>query len=237
VSDLDGKVALVTGASRGIGLEVAKALEDAGAHVARLARSLKDSTGHGRSDYRCDVTDPAQVAAVTGRVVATHGVPHIVVNNAGRFVIHPLAETTPEDFAATIAVNLTGCFLVARILVPKMVEAGRGHLVTIGSISDYRTFPGNAAYAASKWGLRGMHEVMVAELVGSPVRTTLVSPGPVDTDLWDPIDPDRRAGFTKRADMLKAEDVADAVRYAVTRTARVDVTEIRLLPAVYRPRT
>ncbi|HEX9505144.1 MAG TPA: oxidoreductase, partial [Acidimicrobiia bacterium] len=79
-------------------------------------------------------------------------------------------------------------------------------------------------------------EVIRVETVKSGVRTTLISPGPVDTEMWDAVDPDSKPGFTKRKDMLRAEDVAEAVLFAVTRPARVDVTEIRLLPALYSPR-
>jgi NADP-dependent 3-hydroxy acid dehydrogenase YdfG len=235
MSALDGKVAVVTGASRGIGLAVAGALEGSGAEVFRLSRSLKAASRKGRTDIRCDVSDPEAVSRAAAQILDA-SVPDIVVNNAGFFFLRPLGDIKPADFAAMISVNLTGAFLVARALLPAMVEEGRGHLVTVGSISDYRTFSGNAAYAASKWGLRAMHEVIASEVATSAVRTTLVSPGPVNTELWDEIDPDTREGFTKRADMLHAEDVADAVLYAVTRPPRVDVTEIRLLPAVYKPR-
>lgn len=233
---LVGKLALVTGASRGIGLAVADELRAAGAHVVRLARSLHDASGDRLTDLQCDVTVPADVDRAIARLVGELGVPDIVVNNAGIFMIKSLTETTPADFTATLATNLTGPYLVARALVPRMVERGSGHLVTIGSISDYIGFPGSTAYAASKFGLRGMHEVIRAETAKSGVRTTLVSPGPVDTDIWDDVKPDEKPGFTKRKDMMRAEDVAEAVLFAVTRPARVAITEIRLLPAIYTPR-
>jgi len=158
------------------------------------------------------------------------------VNNAGIFFIKPLVETTPADFTNTITTNLTAAFLFARALVPKMVARGSGHFVTIGSISDYIGFSGSTAYAASKFGLRGMHEVIRQETAKSGVRTTLVSPGPVDTDIWDAVDPDSKPGFTKRKNMMRAEDVAAAVVYAVTQPEHLAVTEIRLLPTVYTPR-
>jgi NAD(P)-dependent dehydrogenase (short-subunit alcohol dehydrogenase family) len=230
---LAGTLALVTGASRGIGLAVAEQLHAAGAHVVRLARSLVDGTTDRRTDLRCDVTDPAAVDRAVGRVLTDLGVPDVVVNNAGTFFIKPVAETTPEEFTRTLAVNLTAPFLVTRALVPHLVRRGTGHFVTLGSISDHVAFTGSTAYGASKFGLRGMHEVLRAELARTGVRTTLVSPGPVDTPIWDPIDPDARPGFTKRSAMLQAGDVAEAVLFAVTRAPRVDVTEIRLLPTVY----
>jgi len=229
---LDGVLALVTGASRGVGLAVAEALHAAGAHVVRLARSLPDGTSERRTDLRCDVTDPAQVSRAVARVAADAGLPHIVVNNAGVFVSKPLEETTPADFAQSLATNLTAPFLVARAVVPGMRQRGSGHLVTIGSVADHVALPGSAAYSAGKFGLRGVHAVIAAEVAGTGVRTTLISPGPVNTEMWDAVDPDERPGFTKRKDMLRAEDVAEAVLFAVTRPARVDVTELRLMPVV-----
>jgi NAD(P)-dependent dehydrogenase (short-subunit alcohol dehydrogenase family) len=233
---LAGRLAVVTGASRGIGLAVAEQLEAAGAHVVRLARSFVDATAGRHTDLRCDVADPTAVERGVARVLAEVGVPDIVVNNAGIFFIKAVADTTPEDFTRTLAVNLTAPFLLTRALVPHLVRRGSGHLVTIGSVSDHVAYSGSTAYAASKYGLRGMHEVLRVELAATGVRTTLVSPGPVDTPIWDPVDPDSRPGFTKRNAMLHATDVADAVLFAVTRPARVAVTELRLMPTVYTPR-
>ena len=233
---LSGKLALVTGASRGIGRAVADRLYAAGAHVVRLARSLTDGSTERRTDLRCDVTDPAAVDRAAARVLAELGVPDVVVNNAGTFFIKRIEETSLEDFTRTLAVNLTGPFLVARAFVPHLVKRGAGHLVTIGSVSDHVAYSGSTAYAASKYGLRGMHEVLRQDLSRTGVRTTLVSPGPVDTPIWDPVDPDSKPGFTKRSAMLQAEDIAAAVLYAVTQAPRVDVTEIRLMPTVYTAR-
>jgi len=230
------KIALVTGASRGIGLAVAIALRARGMHVVRLARSLKNETAERRTDIQCDVTKPDEVERAIDKIDTDLGVPDVLVNNAGIFFIKSLGETTLEDFTKTLAANLTAPFLFARRIVPKMVKRGSGHLVTVGSISDYIGFSGSTAYAASKFGLRGMHEVIRQETAKSGVRTTLISPGPVDTDIWDAVDPDAKPGFTKRKDMMKAEDVAAAVVYAVTQPEHLAVTEIRLLPAVYTPR-
>jgi NADP-dependent 3-hydroxy acid dehydrogenase YdfG len=230
------KIALVTGASRGIGLAVSDALYAGGMHVVRLARSLTDRSEDRRNDVRCDLTDAKDTERAIAQVITVVGLPDIVVNNAGIFFIKSLAETTHDDFTTTLKTNLTAAFLVARALVPKMAARGSGHLVTIGSISDYIGFSGSTAYAASKFGLRGMHEVIRQETAKSGVRTTLVSPGPVDTDIWNAVDPDSKPGFTKRKDMMRAEDVAAAVVYAVTQPEHVAVTEIRLLPAIYTPR-
>jgi len=106
--------------------------------------------------------------------------------------------------------------------------AGAGHIVTIGSVADRVVYPGNAAYAASKFGARALHEVVRAETRGSGVRATLVSPGPTDTALWDTVRPEPGGGLPSREQMLSAGDVAGAVLFALTRPATVNVDEIRL---------
>jgi len=234
-ASLEGKLALVTGASRGIGAAVADALRAAGAHVVRVARSLEDRATERQTDLSCDVTDPTAVERALARLQAELGVPDIVVNNAGVFLVQPVEATTYEQFSQTLATNLTAPFLVAHFLVPRLRQRGSGHLVTIGSVADHVAFPGSTAYAASKFGLRGMHHVLAVELARSGVRTTLISPGPVDTEMWDQVDPDSTAGFTKRRDMLRAEDVAAAVLFAVTQPLRVNVTEVHLMPSAYPP--
>jgi NADP-dependent 3-hydroxy acid dehydrogenase YdfG len=233
---LAGKLAVVTGASRGIGLAIGAGLRAGGAHVVRLARSLRDRVAENETDLACDLTDAAAVDRVVTHIRTVLGVPDILVNNAGVFLVRPVEETSPDEFARTLSTNVTGAFLIAHALLPAFKERASGHLVTIGSVADHVGFPGSSAYAASKFGLRGLHEALTAELAGTGVRTTLVSPGPVDTALWDEVDPDRRPGFTKRRDMLLAGDVAEAVVFAVTRPSRVAVTELRLAPAGYRAR-
>jgi len=104
-------------------------------------------------------------------------------------------------------------------------------MVTIGSVADHAAFSGNTAYAASKFGLRGLHETLLAEYRGSGMRFTLVSPGPTDTAAWDAVDPDSRPGFTPRARMLRPGDVAEAVLFAATRPSHVQVDWLRLGPA------
>lgn len=215
--------AVVTGASRGIGAACAAALAGAGYHVVSVARS--------EGEYRCDLTDLDAWARVGERILAERGVPEVVVNNAGGYFIKPLAETSMAEFNRLLALNLTAAYAVARTFLPAMMAAGRGAFISIGSVADHNGFAENSAYAASKYGLRGLHETLIDEYRGSGVRLTLVSPGPVDTALWDPIDPDARDGYTARADMLKPSDVAEAVLFAATRPAHVHVDWLRLGPA------
>jgi NADP-dependent 3-hydroxy acid dehydrogenase YdfG len=228
-NSLAGRSALVTGASRGIGRAVATALAGAGARLTLLAR---DSTQletlaadlHAKA-IRCDVGKGSDVARALGEIGES---PDIVVNNAGRFQPLPIEATTEDEFEHALAVNLLAPFRLVRALLPSMRERGRGDIVSIGSIADHMAFPGNAAYGASKHGLRALHDVLRMELRGTGVRVTLVSPGPVDTSLWDEIDPDSRDGFTPRARMLSPNAVAAAVLYAVSQPPEVDVELVRL---------
>ena len=233
---LVGRTAVVAGASRGIGLAIAEELQAAGAHVVRLARSLADAERERRTDLACDVTDPAAVARAAQRVLDARGAPDVVVNVAGVFLVAALVETTPEAFTAQLVGNLVAPVLVLRAFLPAMLRRRRGLIVTIGSVADHQAFTGNAAYGAAKTGLRGLHEVLQQELRDTGVRATLVSPGPVDTALWDPVDPDARPGFTKRARMLKAEDVAEAVLFVATRRDEVHIPELHIVPGTWAPR-
>lgn len=230
MTPLGGQIAVVTGASRGIGAAIAKSLAGAGATVVRLARSLADGEDGPYYNLTCDLTDSTLLKRATDEILAEFGPPHILVNNAGGFLLRFFEETTAEEFQEQLSVNLVAPFNVARALLPSMRSTGRGHLVTIGSIADHVAFPENAAYAASKFGLRGLHETLVAEYRGTGIRLTLVSPGPTNTEIWAPFEPDLRAGFTPRSKMLQPADVAEAVLFAVTRPSHVAVSEIRVGP-------
>lgn len=203
--------------------------------MALLARSadalaaLVEEIGDGAVALVCDVRNTGALSrALDSLPERLGGAPAIVVNNAGSFFVALARDTSVDTFAATLAVNLTAPFAVVRALLPAMSASREGHVVTIGSIADRMAFPGNAAYAASKYGLRALHEVLRAELKASGVRVSLVSPGPVDTDLWNSIDPDGQAGFTPRSEMLSPEAVAEAVHWVVTSPAGVNVDELRL---------
>ena len=230
---LAGRWIVVTGASRGIGAELARRLAADGARLALVARSRDALTALaselGAEPVVCDVADPAQIERAAERIeTLAGGAPDVVVNNAGVFSITAAHKTSVELFRRTLDVNLLAPFAFVHAFLPEMRARGSGHLVTLGSVADRNIFPGNAAYSASKYGLRALHEVLRAELRGTGVRATLVSPGPVDTDLWDPIDPDNRPGFTPRAQMLGVADVAEAIRWVIAAPPAVNVDELRL---------
>jgi NADP-dependent 3-hydroxy acid dehydrogenase YdfG len=229
VRTLAGRTAIVTGASRGIGRAIAATLASAGVRLTLLARDdtllAAVAAELDARAIRCDIGDATDVErALSGLDEA----PDIIVNNAGLFQPLPVEETTPDAFVRALETNLVGPFRFVRALLPAMRERGRGDIVSIGSIADHMAFPGNAAYGASKHGLRALHEVLRAELRGTGVRVTLVSPGPVDTSLWDDIDPDAREGFTPRTKMLAPNAVAAAVLYALSQPPEIDVELVRL---------
>jgi NADP-dependent 3-hydroxy acid dehydrogenase YdfG len=235
MSSATPRTALVTGASRGIGLEVARLFARDGIRVAMLARSTNDLAARAKEigpeaiAIPCDVSDAGDVATATARALTEFGdAPDIVVSNAGLFNLATIENTELAAFRSALDVNLVAPFLVARAFIARMRARRDGHIVTIGSIADRSVFPENAAYAASKYGVRALHEVLRAELRGSGVRATLVSPAQVDTSMWDEIDPDSRAGFTPRRDMLSARAVAEAVRYAISQPPDVNVDELRI---------
>jgi NAD(P)-dependent dehydrogenase (short-subunit alcohol dehydrogenase family) len=234
VSLLQGRVALVTGASRGIGAAVAELFVGEGARVVRVARTLRTDRHGELEDVACDLTDWNQVSRLAERINREYGPPDIVVSNAGAFVLRTLEATTLEELESQIAVNLRASFAVAKGFLPSMGRAGRGSFITVGSVVDHRGFPENSAYAASKYGLRGLHETLLEEYRGTGVRLTLVSPGPTDTPVWDSVDPDQREGFIPRAGMLRPADVAEAILFVATRPPRVLIDWLRIGPLPQR---
>jgi len=227
---LEGKLAVVTGASRGIGLASARALAHAGATVVRLSRSLPDGSDGAFRDLRCDLTDLHQIVHASTRVLEQWGAPALVVQNAGLFLLRSFEATEPEELDRQLTLNLRAPFLLAQQFLPEMRGRGSGHFITLGSICDHRAFPENSAYTASKFGVRGLHQALAAEYQGSGVRFSLISPGATDTEIWDPFDPDAHAGLLPRALMLRPDDVAEAVAFVATRPPHANVEWLRLVP-------
>lgn len=220
-------LALVTGASRGIGAATAAALVGAGYQVIRLARSAMPPLAHCH-DFAVDLADAESRGSTLGQLREEFDVPEVVVSNAGGFLLAPLEESSDALLREQLAINLEAPFAIARAFLPAMRQRGQGSHVLVGSVADRRAFPENSAYTASKFGVRGLHEVLLEELRGSGVRCTLVSPGPTDTTIWDPLDPDLRGDLPSRVEMLQPSDVADAILYAVLAPRHVQVEAIRL---------
>jgi NADP-dependent 3-hydroxy acid dehydrogenase YdfG len=230
---LAGRVALVTGASRGIGAAIAAALAADGARVVLVARSREalDAVAAplaGALPFVADLADPAAVDRLIEGVRESVGTPDILVLNAGAFDLGAVGELSLAAVGQMIDLNLRAPYHLLHRLLPAMRARGTGQVVTIGSIADHVAFPDNGAYAMTKYGMRGLHEVVRAELRDTGVRATLISPGPVDTPIWDPLHPETRPGFPPRSAMLHSADVADAVVWSASRPVHVNVDEVRL---------
>lgn len=147
----------------------------------------------------------------------------VVVNAAGVFDIESCSSTSVDSFDEHFTINLRAPFLLTRAVLPKMLERKSGLVVNIGSIAGRKAFPGNGAYSASKYGLRGFHEVLLEEIRGTGVRASLIEPAATDTPLWDEINPDANPDLPNRVDMLTPDQVAEAVVFVATRPEGVSV--------------
>jgi NADP-dependent 3-hydroxy acid dehydrogenase YdfG len=200
--------------------------------IARNEAKLKEAAKRlkGSIALACDVSDPRSVEAAAKRIeTELRGAPDILVNNAGIFGVSIVEETKTEFFVDIINTNLVGPFLFARAFLLAMKERKSGHIVTIGSIADRTIFTGNAAYSAAKFGLRAVHEVLRAELRGTGVRASLISPASTDTEIWNSVtvtDPGGKPHSTRP--MLSPDDVVAAVIFALTQPERVNIDELRL---------
>ena len=231
---LAGRTAVVTGASRGIGAEIAHWLGTiARVRVALVARNSHrlEEVAAGISNARTITADLSleddAVAAAAKVMDAFDGPPDILVNNAGIFQIASVAETSVDDFSRQLSTNLLAPFVFVRAFLPGMLDRRSGHIVTIGSVSDRTIFPGNGAYATTKFGARALHEVLRAETRGSGVRATLVSPSAVSTDIWDAVK-FADGSAPDRATMLPRSAVANAVMFALIQPDEVNIDELRL---------
>lgn len=225
----------MTGASRGIGAGIASALGDQGVRVVMLARNEATLKAHSARipdsiPLVCDVADRDSVARAASRIAAElGGAPDILVNNAGLFRVSVVEATTAETFAEVLDTNLVAPFLFVSAFLEEMKRRKSGHIVTMGSIADRTVFSGNAAYSAAKFGLRALHEVMRAELRGSGVRTTLISPAATDTEIWKEITLTDPVGSPhSERPMLAVQDVVAAVMFALIQPEKVNVDELRL---------
>jgi 3-oxoacyl-[acyl-carrier protein] reductase len=226
MEDLNGRAALVTGASRGIGAAVARGLTELGARVGLLSRSGDDLGLEGALGVQCDVTDRAQVFGAVDRVAGELGRLDIVVANAGVGMYGPFLELSAEHLEAMIDVNLKGTLYTAAAALPHLVRAGGGDFVSVASVAGLRAYPGEAVYNASKFGQLGFTRAMDHEMREHGVRCTNVCPGGVATDFA--MGTGRSEGSTEG--MMTAEEAAEAVLFAVTRPRNY-----RMLTMSYRP--
>ncbi len=241
---LAGTVALVTGASSGIGAATARALAAHGAAVALVARRADrlqtlradiESAGGSALVAPADVTDAEQVAAAVARTVGELGRLDTVVNNAGLMRMGPAAEAPLQDWDDLVAVNVNGVLYVTRAALPHLIDAaadsprGVADIVTISSTAGWVARPGTAVYSLTKFGVNAFSEGIRQEVLGNRVRVGVVGPGTVDTEISTHLRPQFREAFDRQtADMVKMapEDIADAVIYMITRDRRVAVNQM-----------
>ena len=221
------KVAVVTGAGRGIGRAIALRLAAEGYSLALCARTIGQveetarmcrEKGAEAEAWSVDVADERQVFQWAAEVREKLGPAAVLINNAGTFLDKPLLETGVDEWDRVIAVNLRGPFLCVRAFVPDMVAAGGGHVINIASTSGKKPYERQGAYCASKYGLLGLTKVLALELREAGVHVSAVCPGGVDTELV--------RGRLDRPDWLQPEDVAEVVAFLLKLPARAAVDEV-----------
>jgi len=225
-------VAIVTGASRGIGLAVAGELARRGHRLALVARkpqalekAARELASHAPDvqTFVCDVGDPATVEQVFLQILAWAGRVDVLVNNAGLGISASVQKLTVADWDLQLNINLRGVFLCSRAVASKMIEQQSGHIINISSLAGKNAFAGGAAYCASKWGLQGLSYCMAEDLRAHNIRVSVICPGTVETE-FSP-----HAGKDPQK-MLQPEDVARVVGWLLEQAPQSFVSEVSLRP-------
>jgi len=237
------RVALITGASSGIGAAIARDLGSRGYHLALAARrrdALESvaagirTSGGGAVPLVCDVTKPEQIATCVAHTLTEFGRIDVLVNNAGIMHNGLIAGADVAEWREMIDVNLMGLMLVTHAVLPHMKAAGSGHIVNISSVAGRIITVNNGVYNVTKWGVNVFSEALRKEVHAANIKVTVIGPGVVDTDLKEKIaNPEARATFKAFAaalDPLRAEDVAGAVAYALEQPPHVAINEVLLRP-------
>ena len=234
---LAGQIAVVTGASRGIGAAIAHKLASLGAHVVLTARDqnqlsqvvaeIRAVGGHAES-HLCDLTQPKQIETFARLVLETHRHCEILVNNAGAgWFQGPLHETPPETWDHLIAINLRAPYLMLRAFAPTMIAAKRGHIINISSLAGKNPVANGAAYAATKWGLNGMMVSAAEELRQYQVRVSLVAPGTVRTEIGSGL-----SGQKSALGAIAPDDIANIIALLATQADESFISEVQVRPTL-----
>jgi ribitol 2-dehydrogenase len=233
---LDGKVAVVTGASTGIGRAVAAALIGHGARVVIAARSRERldeaaaALGPGCAAVVADVTRADDVRALVDGTLESHGAIDILVANAGVYVGGDLWESDPEALDRLLTTNVNGVVRTVREVLPHLLERGEGDILVTSSVSGHQAIHWEPVYSASKHALQAFVHTLRRQLIGSGVRMGAIAPGVVLNDLWGVSDADEIEAKVARGEGIRSEDVADAVAYMLTRPRHVTIRDLVILP-------
>ncbi len=246
MSRLRGKTVLITGASSGIGRACARRFAADGARVVawarredrlrQLADELRDAGAVVTAGV--DVRDRAAVFQAAEALVADHGVPDVLLNNAGLAAgLDPVQEGDPEDWDRMIDTNLKGLLNVTRALLPRMIAQGRGHVINIGSTAGHLAYPRGNVYCATKFGVKALTEGVSLDLAGTPIRVSSVDPGMVETEFSTVRfhgDEERAAAVYRGFQPLSPDDVADLVAYIAGTPPHVNILDVVMYPTAQR---
>jgi NADP-dependent 3-hydroxy acid dehydrogenase YdfG len=243
-TELDEQVAIITGASSGIGEATAERLASYGAQTVLAARredelgTVADSINSAGGDalvVPTDVTEDSDIDALVNTTVDTCGGIDILVNNAGVMLLESLADAARENLRQMVEVNLLGLMNLTHAVLPVMREQGSGHIVNVSSTAGRRAGAKSSGYNATKFGVNGFTEAVRQEVTTEGIRTTIIEPGAVDTELQDHI-PDEEIkqrieeGMLQSMTPLESEDIARGIAYAVTQPQHVSVNELLIRP-------
>jgi len=237
----NGRVAVITGASSGIGEATARALAASGFRVALLARradrlrTIADEIGDRAIAIQSDVTDRGSLVAAADRVKAELGGTDVLVNNAGVMLLAPFTSDQHAEHRRMVEINLLGAMTATEVFLDQLRDGG-GDLVNLSSVAGRTARPGNAGYAATKWGLNGWSEALRQELQPG-VRVIVIEPGAVATELTEHItDADAKAAAEQMYEhaAISAADIAEVIVFAVTRPRRMTLNEVLVRPTRQR---
>jgi NADP-dependent 3-hydroxy acid dehydrogenase YdfG len=237
---VEGKVVVITGASSGLGEATARRLANEGAKLVLGARRLdrlqalaKEFSLGNDAAVETDVTDAGQVRRLVDHAVATHGRIDVLINNAGLMPQSPLERGKIEDWDRMIDVNIKGVLYGIAAALPHMKAQKSGHIINVSSVAGHKVRAGGVVYSATKTAVRVISEGLRQEVKPYDIRTTVISPGAVDTELPDSAtEPDVAAGLRQFYDQMAipADSFARAVVFAMSQPVEVDINEI-----LYRP--
>ncbi|WP_310391639.1 SDR family NAD(P)-dependent oxidoreductase [Hymenobacter sp.] len=225
--DLTGKVAIVTGASRGIGRATVEALLARGAAVAGWGRSAPPGLGHDRFQFfECDVRDEYAVAEAYTNTQRELGAEiHVLVNNAGLGIAGPVAGFSTDDWRRMFDTNVHGTFYCARAVLPQMKRQQLGHIVNIASIAGLTGIENMAGYCATKFAVRGFSQSLFKEVRNDGIKVTCLYPGSTQTNFFDDI-----PGTTTNDSMMRPEDIASAIIYSLETPANFHIVDVEMRP-------